>query len=278
MKTISKLGDVIKAISSDEKRIGGILIPFGTAKKRDLDREWFDSETKRVMEIFNVTKSLPFWVHHEQIKSLVKQFAPERLQGLEKQFESLDLESPVGQIVKLEKRPEGYWAETILEAVDKARQWYVDLVYDMVLAEKMFGSSDAWPRTVRKRQDGYIKSWVLGGGSGTPTPASPVQTDISVLKSAYKSLGILVLSDEDSEDEKSTNPEPHTHTGIIKTTTWTQNESGMWVAKASGMCETCQSPFEVMMEWNTPHAEPPLTEKQQRVLQYAEELKRKVGQ
>lgn len=190
----------IKALSmGEERRFGGILIPFGSPDDLDLDGEFFDADTKAVDEWFQQIGAIPFNLDHDKGRQLLKmfgaKFAPDQI-----------FEGPVGRITKLEKTEKGWYAEGIIEAVDKLREAYADYVWSEIQAGKLNFSSGPFQPRVAKSKNGHIDEWPVIEGTGTWRPANPKSTEIIEIQSYKSALKLLrlptTLPDEELGSEK----------------------------------------------------------------------------
>ena len=172
----------IKALD-DEGRVGGYLVVWGSPAQKDLQGEYFTPATELGLDWY---PQRPVLYHH----------------GLDGDLKA----SIVGVIDTLKADDTGLWAEAQLNL----RQRYVRAVRQLIDKGVLGWSSGSLPHLVDVEADGQIKRWPIVEGSMTPTPAEPRQTDIAVIKSAYKELGLdtaildPVIEDEDKPEETPT--------------------------------------------------------------------------
>lgn len=193
----------MKALSmGEERRFGGILVPFGGPDDRDLDGEWFDGDTKAVDEWFKHQGAMPMLVDHEEARHILNLFGANIP-------DDVPVEGPVGKITKFIKTDEGWYAEGhMTEASDKLRQAFIDYVWGEVQKGKLNFSSTAFPKRIKKSKSGYIEEWPVIEGTATWRPAQPKKTEIDVksYKSALEFLHIPTLPlDEELSSEKQGN-------------------------------------------------------------------------
>lgn len=190
---------LLKALDPNTRRIGGILVPFGSPDNKDAHGEYFSDGTIGVDYYYRSCKRIPALSQHNKMRDLLKMFGiniPDQV----------PLEIPIGYIEKMEKTPEGWYAEAVLAAIEKAHEWYVDTLYKAT--EKGFLSwssgSTPLPPTLRRDADGHIKTAYVIEGTLTPVPAAnPRYTHISPLSRvahAMKSLDIPLPEELDDEE------------------------------------------------------------------------------
>jgi len=162
--------------NTNGERIGGYLVVFGSERQRDLEGEFFTPETNYYLDYYD---RRPILYHH----------------GADGVWKSV----AVGFIDKLKIDKTGIWAEGQLgiKNVDlwekdqiETHKRYVESVRRLVSKKVLNWSSGALPHLVKVDKSGKIIDWGIVEGSLTPTPAEPRMTDVSILESAYKSIGL----------------------------------------------------------------------------------------
>lgn len=142
-----------------EGKVGGYLVAFGLP--RDAQGEYFDGNTAFHLDWYN---ERPVLFHH----------------GLDARAGA----KRIGVITRLEKTPEGLWAEAQLDMNDPlARR-----VYEMVKENRLGWSSGSLPHLVKVASDGRILQWPIIEASLTPTPAEPTRTTVQALKAQTQQL------------------------------------------------------------------------------------------
>jgi HK97 family phage major capsid protein len=153
----------VKMIDAKAGRIGGYLVVWGDANQRDLQGEYFTSETDVGLDWYD---QRPVLYHH----------------GLDGNLKA----AVIGVMDTLRQDEVGIWAEAQLDMHKR----YVRAVQRLVDKGVLSWSSGSLPHLVDIADDGQIKRWPIVEGSLTPSPAEPRHTDVYTLKSAYKSLGL----------------------------------------------------------------------------------------
>ncbi|NIN36648.1 MAG: phage major capsid protein [Gammaproteobacteria bacterium] len=148
-------GTAVKALGGH--RIGGYLVVFTDADHRDLQGEYFTTDTDFHMKTFRIVQSPAVYNH-----------------GLDGEITT----KRIGTIVKVKQDKVGIWAEAQLEAHDE----YVQKIEELVEAGILSWSSGSLSHLVEVDKDGHIRSWPIVEGSLTPTPAMPYGTEIMTLK------------------------------------------------------------------------------------------------
>ena len=157
--------NTVKMIDAPAGRIGGYMLVWGEADRRDLQGEFFTPQTDVGLDWY---EQRPVLYHH----------------GLDGALKA----AVIGVIDTLRPDETGLWAEAQLDLHKR----YVRAVRRLVDLGVLSWSSGSLPHLVDVGEDGRIKCWPIVEGSLTPTPAEPRQTDVQTLKSAYKSLGLDV--------------------------------------------------------------------------------------
>ncbi|MDE2821397.1 MAG: phage major capsid protein [Chloroflexota bacterium] len=153
----------VKMIDAPAGRIGGYMLVWGEADRRDLQGEFFTPQTDVGLDWY---EQRPVLYHH----------------GLDGALKA----AVIGVIDTLRPDDTGLWAEAQLDLHKR----YVRAVRRLVDLGVLSWSSGSLPHLVDVGEGGQIKCWPIVEGSLTPTPAEPRQTDVQTLKSAYKSLGL----------------------------------------------------------------------------------------
>ncbi len=144
-------------------RIGGYLIVWGSPQQRDLHGEYFSPHTELGLDWY---AQRPCLFHH----------------GLDDALKT----SVIGTIDTLTSDDIGLWAEAQLHAHHR----YLAAVRQLVAQGALAWSSGSLPHLVQRDDDGHLRRWIVVEGSLTPTPAEPRHTDVNLLASAYRALGI----------------------------------------------------------------------------------------
>ena len=155
--------NTVKMIDAPAGRVGGYMLVWGEADRRDLQGEFFTPQTDVGLDWY---EQRPVLYHH----------------GLDGALKA----AVIGVIDTLRPDDTGLWAEAQLDLHKR----YVRAVRRLVDLGVLSWSSGSLPHLVDVGEDGRIKCWPIVEGSLTPTPAEPRQTDVQTLKSAYKSLGL----------------------------------------------------------------------------------------
>ena len=168
----------VKTLDAGEGRVGGYLVVWGDAARRDLEGEYFTPETELGLDWY---PRRPVLYHH----------------GLDEAVGS----AVIGVIDKLKADAVGLWAEAQLDL----RHKYINAVRRLVKRGVLGWSSGSLPHLVEVAGDGRIKRWPIVEGSLTPTPAEPRQTDVMTIKSAFEVLGLdtdkLAINEGEAMDE-----------------------------------------------------------------------------
>ncbi len=178
------MNTTLKTINAAEGRVGGYLVIWGSPEQRDLQGEYFTSETEFGLDWY---AQRPVLYHH----------------GLDGNLKA----AVIGMIDTLKADAVGLWAEAQLDL----RQRYVQAVQRLVDKGVLGWSSGSLSHLVEVLGDGQIKRWPIVEGSLTPTPAEPRRTDVHTIKSAYEALGLDV-----ERLNLTPNGEKSTVTGVLK--------------------------------------------------------------
>ena len=175
--------NTVKMIDAPAGRIGGYMLVWGGADRRDLQGEFFTPQTDVGLDWY---EQRPVLYHH----------------GLDGALKA----AVIGVIDTLRPDETGLWAEAQLDLHKR----YVRAVRRLVDLGVLSWSSGSLPHLVDVDHDGRIKTWPIVEGSLTPTPAEPRRTDVQTLKSAYKSLGLdvsrLGIEATDNSDANGVSP------------------------------------------------------------------------
>ena len=172
-------GFAIKSLGGN--RVGGYAVLWGDDESKDLDEEYFTSETKDLTAVFDEIGTIPFMVHHAADEKVVKFVG--------------------GAVDVLELDDIGVW----WEAKTKEFEAYKKYVSPMMEKGMAFTSSGTFPRAKRTEKNGFISRWPIAEISATWLPAEyrMLEHPISEVKSAYEKLGIDVdLSNYDDEHKE----------------------------------------------------------------------------
>ena len=178
-------GGGVKTLGGPPGRLGGHLVLWGDAHKRDLQGEYFTPDSDLGLDWY---PQRPLLYHH----------------GLDDTVGSMK----IGDIVRLEPDETGVWLEAQLDM----RHRYADAVLE--LAERgALGLSSGTLAHLAKVEQGHVKFWPVVEGSLTPTPAEPrirvmplkALHDLPSLKGlttkAAGTEGDVLASDSTSSDE-----------------------------------------------------------------------------
>lgn len=168
-KLIVTEGDAVKAIG--ENKVGGYLVRFSSPKDPDLSGEFFTAKTQ-----FGPANILPVFYHHGFDGSIGKRV----IGKADVKFDDV-----------------GLWLEAQLEMRDE----YEKMIYDLAKQGKLGWSSGSLSHLVEYEPVGkstWIKTWIVGEASLTPTPAEG-RNEVITLKS--------YLSDNAAEQTPEGKPE-----------------------------------------------------------------------
>ncbi len=155
-------------------RIGGYLVVWGDPSRKDLQGEFFTSDTDLALDWY---PRRPVLYHH----------------GLDGTLQI----KMIGQLDTFQIGDVGLWVEGQLDMRDK----YVQAIYRLAQEGKLGWSSGSLPHMVQVERSGKIVRWPIVEGSMTPTPAEPRDTDVisrkhycdaQAVSQAYKSAGLNV--------------------------------------------------------------------------------------
>lgn len=138
----------VKFVQGSDDLIEGMLAPFGSTDRKDLDGEFFDGETDFVLDWFGDWQRPSLFGHG---------------------FDPAMKTSVVGRL-KVDATEKGLWAKAQL---DKAHAYY-EQVKELIDEGALGWSSGSVDHLVEiDAKSGHIKRWPLIEGSLTPTPANP---------------------------------------------------------------------------------------------------------
>jgi HK97 family phage major capsid protein len=156
VKTPLRYWSTIKADQTDEHRVGGYLVVYGTPYETDSQGDYFTAESDLALDWYD---QIPVLVHH-----------------------ALDADDPrgvkIGHLVKRVKDHIGLYVEAVIDAALPAGQ----AALQAIRAGQRFWSSGAVSHLVRRAEDGRLMVWPIVEASITPTPAQLTRTDVQVLK------------------------------------------------------------------------------------------------
>lgn len=160
-------GDVksIRMTPDGKTIVGGYLVRFTSPEKKDLDGEYFNSETDFFFNRGHDLNKTRVLYHH----------------GLDSKV-GVDV---IGKPFTAKVDEWGIWYEAQIEASDEYQAWINKLVEE----GRLGWSSGAFPQSVEVSKNGHIKSWAIWEASLTPTPAMPFETGIVPIKT-LKKLGL----------------------------------------------------------------------------------------
>ena len=173
-KNLIAFGSEVKVLG--EGKIGGFLIRFTDHKTKDLDGDYFDSDTK-----LHFPETLPTIYQHGLDETIGK--------------------TVIGE-TKAVIQDAGLWAETQLNM----RSEYEKAIYEMAKAGKLGYSSGALSHLVEREQVGkahHIKTWFVGEASLTPTPADPMNQVVSIKSLLPSDAALPDNDDENAKENKS---------------------------------------------------------------------------
>ncbi len=167
----------------DAGRIGGYLVVWGGADRRDLHGEYFTPDTDLGLDWY---PRRPVLYHH----------------GLDGALGPV----MIGQIEVMQPDATGVWVEGQLDL----RSRWARAVLDLVQRDALGWSSGSLPHLVEVEPDGHIRRWPVVEGSLTPSPAEPRYTDAVAIKAAFEALGLPTdriatqVSEDDHRSERGT--------------------------------------------------------------------------
>lgn len=158
----------VKALAED--RVGAYGIIWSDGSTRDSDGQYFDKNTKHLLDVFNGMGKIPYLVHHAAdgvIKSTV-----------------------IGEVDTMIIDDTGLWYEAKILQQDLYKKYVAKLVDN----GKAYSSSGALPAAVKATKAGYISHWPIVEMSCTWTPSEyRMMSDgytVEKLKSHFKEIGI----------------------------------------------------------------------------------------
>lgn len=167
-------GGALKSLDSNG-RVGGYLVRFTDSTRKDLDGDYFDSESYLGARDADGCDTL----FHHGIPLKV---------GLE------HLADHAFAPMKTKRDDVGIFAEIVLNLADR----YEAKVAELIDAGKLGLSSGAAGHTVKREEDGYLKRWIIAEGSITPFPCEPCNRVLPL--KAFSSMKLIDLDElEDAE-------------------------------------------------------------------------------
>ena len=188
--TLIYFGDAVKALD-DNGKVGGLLLRFTTAKRKDLDGQYFDKEGYYGPNNGDGSECLfdhGYAVPAEKYIKDLKESDARALQAF------ADHTFPP---IKTTRTPLGIFAETVLNLEDE----YEKFIYSRVKAGKIGWSSGAPGHRVKIEKDGRIVRWPIAEGSLTPRPAEPLNR-VATMKSLASVKFVDLMDDEGADDGK----------------------------------------------------------------------------
>jgi HK97 family phage major capsid protein len=178
-------GGEIKALG--DGKVGGYLVRFSGVDDPDVQGDYFTKDTA-----FIIPDTLPVFYHHGLDAKLGKRV--------------------IGQATTRTDEV-GVWAETQMNLRDA----YEKAIYAMVESGKLGYSSGALPhlteRQPMKKGVSFIKSWVIGEASLTPTPAEP-RNGVMSIKSLIPAGGVAEAEQNQPEPTNMENEMEATETDV----------------------------------------------------------------
>ena len=171
-KIIIYEGDAVKAIG--ENKVGGYLVRFSSPKDPDLSGEFFTKSTQ-----FGPASILPVFYHHGFDGSIGKRV----LGKADVKFDEV-----------------GMWVEAQLEMRDE----YEKQIYELAKSGKLGWSSGSMSHLVEYESVGkstWIKTWIVGEASLTPTPAE-ARNEVIPLKSYLSDNAAIQKPEGEAEGAK----------------------------------------------------------------------------
>ena len=177
--TLVHYGSEVKTLEKDgdDYTVGGHLVIFDdpASPVKDLAGDYFTSDTDFGSRKGDGAECL--FHHGVPLKSELAHLSRQRFQPL-----------------KVEEDEMGLFASTVLDMSDD----YQAAVGELVEQKALGWSSGALPHLVERKSDGFLKTWIVGEGSLTPTPCEP-RTSAMPLKSLRAQK--TALSPGKAEDE-----------------------------------------------------------------------------
>lgn len=181
-------GGEVKAIN-DNGLVGGYLVRFTDAKRKDLSGEFFTAKTYLGPKDGDGAESL--FDHGFPIP------IPDGIDSVTKST-LLALADHTFAPLKTKRDAVGIWAEVVLDLADE----YEKHVYGMAKKNKLGWSSGSAGHRIRKNTSGEITAWPIVEGSLTPCPCEPMNRAISM--KSFKDVKFVPVEDPDEEDEPDT--------------------------------------------------------------------------
>jgi len=150
-------GSAVKAVGGN--RVGGYLVVYSDASKKDLEGEYFTPETEFFTDIPDGLLKLKTLYNHG--------------------FKEGTKFHNVGTFVSAKQDDIGLWVEAEIDMSNR----YAEAIMKLVKDGRLGWSSGAIPHSVKVLPDGRIAEWALVEGSLTVAPAMPFETKIHSQKS-----------------------------------------------------------------------------------------------
>lgn len=179
--TLIAFGGAVKAIAGKpDGTIGGYLVTFTDASKKDLDGQFFDATTYYGPHKGN---GMDVMVHH----------------GIPLKAELKELADILLPPMKVTQDDIGLFAEVVLDLSNK----YQAILHKLAGKGALGWSSGSATHMVKVTANGHIKRWPIIEGSLTPTPASPeATTKVMPLKSFLETYTMEVEAIKAAEAEE----------------------------------------------------------------------------
>lgn len=164
-KSMAEQNMSVKMVSEDDTgmTVGGYLLLWGDAKRKDLQDDYFTKSTELWMDKY---PTVPALFHH----------------GLDQDVGM----TVIGKRTSYKTDDIGVWVEDWL---DKSSKYWV-MVKPLLEAEALYYSPGSAPHLVKREDDGRLKSFPVVEDTLTPVPAQHRLLPIEQIQSAYKSANI----------------------------------------------------------------------------------------
>ncbi len=147
-----------------EGRIGGYGVAFTDPDSKDLQDEYFNSDTNLMGEFF---ERVPMFYQHGLDRTMGKRI--------------------IGAARVASRDDTGVWYEAQLNLRDE----YERTILELVKQGKLGYSTGSVSHLVEKAQDGKLITWPVVEVTLTPSPAAgPYLTNVQAVRTAYKSVGL----------------------------------------------------------------------------------------
>lgn len=198
-------GGEVKALD-DKGKIGGYLIRFSEVEKgkpihKDLDGDFFTKDTYLGRHDGD---GVDVFFHHGRPLPLPED-TPKAIKSELAALAKYRFTNPI----KTKRDAIGIWAETVLDMANK----YEAAVFGKVKQKKLGWSSGALSHVAEREESGWLKQWIIGEASLTPTPAEPLNRALEVksldeikFSSLFSGPGEAGADDDDDEKTKTAGP------------------------------------------------------------------------